>query len=123
VPIHFELPNELIAQSPAVPRDAARLLVYDRSTQTITDAIFRDILDFLPKNSTLVVNNSKVEECRWLFEGAKTEIFVLEKLDTHTIRAMVRPGKKFKMGVTTQLTPWLQATRPQLMLMGCAHSS
>lgn len=107
--IEFELPKDLVAQAPASPRDSARLLIYDRSTGIITDAVFRDILQYLPSDTTLVVNNSKVEECRWLFDDGKTELFVLEKLDTHTICALVRPGKRFRLGEMTQITPWLQA--------------
>lgn len=105
--INFELQKELIAQEPAYPRDSARLLVYDRKSKRITDSVFSDLPKFMPKNSTLVVNNSKVEHCRWLFDGGKTEIFVIEKLDQHTIRALVRPGKKFKVGQATELTDWL----------------
>ena len=107
--IDFKLPKKLIAQTPAVPRDAARLLVYDRASGTLTDAIFKDVQQFLPAQTTVVVNNSKVEECRWLFDDAKTEIFVLEKLDTHTIRALVRPGKKFRFGKSVRITDWLSA--------------
>lgn len=105
--IHFELPKELIAQEPARPRDAARLLVYDRHKKTITDTVFSELPHYLPANTTLVVNNSKVDHCRWLFDDDKTEIFVLEKLDQHTIRALVRPGKKFKRGVSSAITNWL----------------
>lgn len=108
--IEFELPNNLIAQTPASPRDSARLLVYDRKTKQITDAVFRDINNFLPDKTTLVVNNSKVEQCRYLFDDGKTELFVLQKLDTNTVRAMVRPGKKFGLNAHVQLTDWLQAT-------------
>ena len=106
--IKFDLPKELIAQEPASPRDSARLLVYDRKTKKITDSIFSELPEFLPKNTTLVVNNSKVEHCRWLFDNGKTEIFVLEKLDQKTIRALVRPGKFFKLHSKTQLTDWLE---------------
>lgn len=105
--IEFQLPHELIAQVPADPRDSARLLVYDRSTQQITDAVFRDLPDFLPSQSTIVVNNSKVEQCRWLFKDSNIEIFVLEKLDRYTVRALVRPGRKFRPGKRLQLTDWL----------------
>lgn len=101
--INFTLPKELIAQKPAQPRDSARLLVYNRQTKSIRDAIFKDLNDYLPKSTTLVLNNSKVENCRWLFNDSKIEIFVLEKIDTHTIRAMVRPGKKFKLNRVVQL--------------------
>ena len=95
--INFELPKELIAQEPASPRDSARLLVYSRKDKTIIDSVFSDLTKYLVPETMLVLNNSKVENCRWLFDDGKSEIFVLEKLDTHTIRALVRPGKKFKL--------------------------
>lgn len=107
--INFILPNELIAQTPAHPRDSARLLVYDRATDKITDSVFSEVNSFLPSDSCLVVNNSKVENCRWIFEKAKIEIFVLEKLDQHTIRALVRPGRKFKLNQATQIQDWLSS--------------
>ena len=107
--ISFELPENLIAQTPAHPRDSARLLVYESKTKTITDAIFSDLPKYLPKNSTLVVNNSKVEQCRYLFYSGRVEVFVLEKLDTHTVRAIVRTGKLFKLGHIVKLTDWLSA--------------
>jgi S-adenosylmethionine:tRNA ribosyltransferase-isomerase len=105
--IDFDLPKELIAHEPARPRDSARLLVYDRRSRTITDSVFSDLTKFLHPDTTLVLNNSKVELCRWLFDGGKTELFILEKLDAHTVRALVRPGKKFKLGAKTQLADWL----------------
>lgn len=92
----YDLPDEYIAQEPAEPRDHAGLLVYDRSDGSITDDYFYNILDYLPSDTTLVMNNSKVEKCRLLFDNK--EIFVLESLDEYRVRAMVRPGKKFKEG-------------------------
>lgn len=108
--ITFTLPPELIAQTPAIPRDSARLLVYNRATKTITDSVFSELPRFMVPNTTVVVNNSKVEDCRYLFNGGKTELFVLEKVDTHTVQAMVRPGKRFKLGAVMQLTDFLEAT-------------
>jgi S-adenosylmethionine:tRNA ribosyltransferase-isomerase len=105
--IDFELPKELIAQEPASPRDSARLLVYSRADKTIIDTVFSELPKYLDANTTLVVNNSKVENCRWLFDSGKTEIFVLEKLDTHTIRALIRPGSKFKIGQKSAINDWL----------------
>jgi S-adenosylmethionine:tRNA ribosyltransferase-isomerase len=107
--IIFDLPKELIAQEPVSPRDTAKLLVYNRKSKTITDTVFSELINYLDPHTTLVVNNSKVEHCRWLFDDGKTEIFVLEKLDPHTIRALVRPGKKFKLLLKVQITEWLQA--------------
>lgn len=103
----FDLPDELIAQTPAQPRDHARLLVYKLTDGSIIDDYFYNLDTYLPAETTLAVNNSKVENCRWLFDEGKIEIFVLEKNDPHTVRALVRPGKKFRLGATTQLTDWL----------------
>lgn len=106
----YDLPDELIAQEPAEPRDHARLLVYNRSTGEITDDYFYNILDHLPAHTTLVANNSKVEKCRLLFDNGSKEIFVLESINPTTVRALVRPGKKFKKGKTIELTETISAT-------------
>ena len=67
----FELPERLIAQQPAHPRDHAKLLVYDRATQRIQDRYFYELDSLLEADTTLVLNNSRVEKCRLLFEGGK----------------------------------------------------
>lgn len=108
--LHFELPKELVAQSPVSPRDHARLLVYDRKTKKISDDYFYNLLNYLPDPSMVVVNNSKVEHCRMLFEDGKREIFVLEAPNDRTVRALVRPGKVFKLGNTVWLTKNVSAT-------------
>lgn len=92
----FRLPEDLIAQKPAHPRDHARLLVYDRTNRTITDDFFYNLGSYLPDSSTIVMNNSKVEKARILID--KVEIFVLRQFDTHRAEALVRPGKKFRIG-------------------------
>ena len=92
----YHLPEELIAQTPAHPRDHARLLVYNRANGTVTDDFFYNLGNYLPKNSTLVVNNSKVEKCRLLFDDGKRELFVTSVRNNNTIEALVRPGRKFK---------------------------
>lgn len=99
----YDLPDELIAQEPVNPRDHARLLVYDRETQEMTDDVFYNIQQYLPEDTTLVLNNSKVEKCRLLFDEGKKEIFILDTVNDTTVRALVRPGKKFKEGKTVQL--------------------
>jgi S-adenosylmethionine:tRNA ribosyltransferase-isomerase len=105
----YHLPEELIAQSPANPRDHARLLVYNRATQKITDDYFYNLGKYLPSNTTLVVNNSKVEKCRLMFDGGKKELFVTSVRNNNTIEALVRPGKKFRVGKTVQLTDKITA--------------
>lgn len=99
----FDLPERLIAQSPASPRDHARLLVYNRSTQKIVDDYFYNLDKYLEPTTTMVANNTKVDHCRYLFDGAKTEIFVVEAVNDNTVRAMIRPGRKFKLGAKIQL--------------------
>jgi len=103
----FDLPHALIAQTPARPRDAARLLVYSRTDHSITDDFFYNLQNYLPPETTLVLNNSKVEKCRLRFDNM--EIFVLESMNDRTVRAMVRPGKKFRLGAVVDLLDGIQA--------------
>ena len=105
----YDLPEELIAQKPAIPRDHSRLLVCDRETGSIRDDYFYNIGKYLPEETSLVVNNSKVEKCRLLFNDEKIEIFVTKAVDDRVVEAMVRPGKKFKPGKTVELAEGLSA--------------
>lgn len=95
----FNLPTELIAQAPARPRDHARLLVYDRVSRQITDDFFYNLDKYLANGSTLVLNDSKVEKSRLRF--GSSEIFVLKVVDPFTIKALVRPGRRFRTGLHT----------------------
>ena len=105
----YHLPEKLIAQSPAHPRDHARLLVYNREEKSIIDDYFYNIGDYLPPDTTMVVNNSKVEKCRLLFDGGKKELFVTSVTNNNTIEALVRPGKKFKAGKDVKLADGISA--------------
>lgn len=107
---NYDLPDDRIAQQPATPRDHSKLLVYDRSDGAIVSDYFYNIGKYLPNDTTLVVNNSKVEKCRLLFNSGKVEIFVTKAINDKTVEAMVRPGKKFKPGKSVQLTDKLSAT-------------
>ena len=100
-PYDYRLPPELIAQSPANPRDSARLLVYKRAGGRITDDYFYNLLDYLPSNTTLVLNNSKVEKVRLKF--GRREIFLTKTLNHHIGEALVFPGKDFKAGKVLKL--------------------
>jgi S-adenosylmethionine:tRNA ribosyltransferase-isomerase len=102
----FDLPQELIAHVPAHPRDHSRLLVYDRANDHITDTHFYEIGRFLPDHSSLVVNNSKVEKARLLF--GNIEIFEVQRINNHTVEALVRPGRKFKEGKILELAEGIQ---------------
>lgn len=98
----FDLPQMLIAQMPAKPRNHARLLVYNRQTKAIADDHFYNLDKYLNSQTTLVLNNSKVEKARLRF--GNIEIFVIETINPTTIRALVRPGKKFQMSKQIDLS-------------------
>lgn len=105
----YYLPEELIAQSPASPRDHARLLVYNRATQEISDDYFYNLGNYLHPKTRLVVNNSKVEKCRLMFDEGKKELFVTSVRNNNTIEALVRPGKKFRVGKEIELVEGVTA--------------
>ena len=98
---YYDLPQGLIAQHPARRRDDARLMVIDRASQKITHDIFRNIGEYLPVNSLIVVNNSKVVPARllgkWQKTGGQVEIFLLKKLDGSRYEALLKPLKKIKV--------------------------
>ena len=88
---YYDLPEELIAQTPAMPRDSSRLLVYDSKTKQITDKIFKDVTEYLQAGDVLVINNTKVIQARLHFRkassngvlGALIEVFCLEPSAPH----------------------------------------
>ena len=97
----YDLPERLIAQTPAEPRDSSRLLVYHRDTKKIEHKIFRDIADYLKKGDVLVVNRTKVLPAR-LFattkNGGAVEVLLLKRLALDEWEVLVRPGKKCRVG-------------------------
>ncbi len=99
---YYDLPEELIAQTPAQPRDSARLLVYHRDNKTVEHRVFRDITDYLKAGDVLVVNRTRVLPAR-LFatteNGGKIEVLLLKRLELDTWECLVRPGKKCRPGV------------------------
>jgi S-adenosylmethionine:tRNA ribosyltransferase-isomerase len=100
----YELPEELIAQSPPDERDAARMLVVYREEQRFEDRTFRELPSFLGPGDCLVLNDSRVLPSR-LFgkregSGAEAELLLLEPAseDAREWRALVRPGRKLRVG-------------------------
>jgi S-adenosylmethionine:tRNA ribosyltransferase-isomerase len=98
----YHLPEDLIAQKPASPRDSARLLVYNLADKSIADDHFYNLNQYLKTNSALVVNNTRVKKARLKFNGI--EIFILEELKDGEIWALIFPGKKFKLGSKLKLS-------------------
>jgi S-adenosylmethionine:tRNA ribosyltransferase-isomerase len=101
----YNLPEELIAQTPAEPRDSSRLLVYHRNTDTVEHKIFHDIIDYLHAGDVLVINNTKVIPARLYAttaHGGVVEVLLLKRYDKDTWEVLVKPGKKCHIG--TRLT-------------------
>lgn len=101
----YELPSELIAQNPAVPRDSSRLLVVNSPSvgQEIPplNHIFRDLPELLKPGDLLVMNNTKVLSARLYGRkstGAEVEVLLLEERRHNCWLALVKPGKRFKVG-------------------------
>ena len=104
----FELPHELIAQRPLERRDASRLMVLDRTTESIRHGVFTDIVELLSPPDVLVVNRSRVLRARLLgirASGAPAEILLLKPVGDARFEAMVSPGGKLKPGRRVQIAP------------------
>ena len=98
---YYDLPEELIAQSPANPRDSARMLVYRKDLDVVEHKIFRDITDYLTPNDVLVLNNTRVIPARLFAKkltGAKIEVFLLKRLNLTDYEVLMRPAKKAPVG-------------------------
>lgn len=110
---YYELPPELIAQTPAQPRDSSRLLVYDRATDKVEHRIFHDVTDYLKKGDVLVVNNTKVLPARMYAHtehGGVVEVLLLKRLDKDTWEVLVKPGKKCTVGKKLTINDKLSLT-------------
>jgi len=98
----YELPAELIAQTPLEERDASRMLVLDRGEQAWTDSNFREFTKYLRPGDVVVVNNSRVIPARLLGRreesGGQVEIFLVRELEPEVWEALVRPGGRLKKG-------------------------
>lgn len=90
----YVLPEELIAQHPAEPRDSSRLLQLDRQTGEITHGTFRDVIEKLRAGDVLVFNATKVFKARLFNANRSAEMFVL-KIGEGTAEVFLRPGKRF----------------------------
>ena len=98
----FDLPEELIAQSPAKKRDESRLMVINKDTKTYEHKHFYDIVDYLHDGDVLVRNNTKVIPARLLGEKEKThahvELLLLKQLENDNWECLVGNAKTVKIG-------------------------
>ncbi len=99
---HYDLPKHLIAQHPAEPRDASRMLVCNTDNDKRLDTMFRAFPSYLKAGDVLVVNHTKVIPARLLGTKADTavpvEVLLLRRQDQHQWEALVRPGRRLREG-------------------------
>lgn len=98
----FYLPEELIAQHPLEKRDESRLMVLDKKTGEIEHKRFYDIIDYLNKGDTLVLNNTRVMPARLIGEkentGGKIEFLLLKRVEGDKWECLAKPGKSAREG-------------------------
>lgn len=120
---YYDLPDELIAQTPAEKRDMSRLLVLDREKGTLSHRHFCDICDYLKPGDALVLNDSKVIPARIFgkryiknadgtdsdtLSDSVVEVFLLKRLSDTEWECLVRPGKKLREGTRVHFSDKLE---------------
>ena len=97
----YELPEELIAQTPIEPRNASRLMVLDPIEETIKHHHFFELKNFLNEGDTLIFNDTRVIPARLIGHretGGRVEVFLLRRIDGNNWETLVKPGKKAQIG-------------------------
>lgn len=98
----YNLPDKLIAQYPSDQRDQCRLMILNRETGTMEEGIFADVIDYMEKGDSLVINQTKVFPAR--LEGSKdktdarVEVFLLRELEQGLWEVLVKPARKVRVG-------------------------
>lgn len=110
---YYDLPEELIAQTPAEPRDSSRLMKVDRQSGEITHDRFYNICKYLKKGDLLVMNDSRVFPARIFGQkrdtGVPCEFLLLKRRGLDEWETMVRPGRRLKPGVAVEFPEGLSA--------------
>ena len=99
---YFDLPEELIAQVPILDRSSSKLMVLDKETGEIEHKTFKNVIDYINPGDCLVLNNTRVIPARLIGEkvdtGGKIEFLLLKRTEEDTWQALVKPGKRAKIG-------------------------
>lgn len=110
---YYDLPEELIAQTPVEPRDSSRLMKIDRESGEITHDRFFNICNYLKKGDLLVMNDSKVFPARIYgtkrSTGVPVEFLLLKHMELDKWEVMVRPGRRLKAGTVVDFSEELSA--------------
>lgn len=109
----FELPEQLIAQTPLADRSSSRLLTLNKSTGEIAHLHFYEILDKLNSGDTLILNDTRVMPARLHGikpeTGARVELLLLKNIEGDRWEALAKPGKKVKIGTVLRFGEELEA--------------
>ena len=110
----YNLPEELIAQTPVEPRNSSRLMVLDPVDETIEHRHFYDLKEYLEPGDTLIFNDTRVMPARLLGwregTGGKVEVFLLRRIDGDTWETLVKPGRKAREGQVVRFSDELTCT-------------
>ena len=121
----YDLPKELIAQTPLLKRDESKLLVVNRNNQTLTDKKFYDIIDILKPGDVLVRNNSKVIPARLFGYKEETkghiELLLLKQLENNTWECLIKGAKKVTNGTKLFFDETLKAEVVEKFNEGLCH--
>ena len=105
---YYDLPHELIAQTPLENRQKSRMMVLDRNKDKVEHKIFEDIVDYINPGDTLVLNDTKVIPARLyghrVGKEEKIEVLLLKELTEDRWQTLVKPGKKCKIGTIIEFS-------------------
>ena len=123
----YQLPRELIAQTPLEPRDSSRLLVLHRDTGRIEHRYFHDMVEYLHPGDVMVLNESRVIPARLRGHredtGGKVELLLLQQQGPGIWKALVQPGRRLRPGMRVVLeTPGDQPPHNPLIMEGTTGS-
>lgn len=109
----YDLPEELIAQTPLADRAASRLLHLDPRTGQVFHRQFRDVVDILEEGDVLVLNNTRVNA--WRFKGRKSsggevEVLALKEIEPGVFESLIKPARRLKVGATFSLSNGVTGT-------------
>jgi S-adenosylmethionine:tRNA ribosyltransferase-isomerase len=99
----YPLPQDLIAKRPSARRDESRMMVLNRESQTTEYRQFRDLKNFLRAGDLLVFNNTRVLPARRFSDDHAIEFLFLEKLGAARWKCLIKPGRKMRLGATTNI--------------------
>jgi len=115
--LDYDLPGDLVAQHPVEPRDASRMLVFDRASGEIRHRTFRDLPEELDGH-LVVVNDTRVVPARLLLRrptGGDVEVLLVERREDDVWEALARPSRRLRAGERLATRPGLDATPAELV--------